>query len=79
MKRFASSLQDELNKRQAKAPHLSPCCQASLDIGMADGVMVGNCSKCHKHVTRINPKTGVAEWLDGNSIWFKGDLRPMNT
>ena len=63
-------------RREAK--HLSPCCGAVIDASLADGVLLGSCSKCGKSVTRqrLDGRSG-AEWLDGNSPWFNGKLREM--
>jgi len=44
---------------------VSPCCNASIGTSLADGVLTGSCNECHKFVVRINPKTKVEEWLDG--------------
>jgi hypothetical protein len=55
----------------------SPCCSATIDASLADGVMMGSCSKCHKPVVRMNRATGVQEWLDGESPWTEKKLRPV--
>lgn len=56
---------------------LSPCHQAKILCSLGDGVMIGSCEVCHVCVVRINPKTGVEEWLDGNSPWTPLPLRPV--
>lgn len=79
MKSFAQTLQLEANKQyQGSKTHLSPCCNATIFLSLADGVLAGNCGNCREDVSRVNPRTGVAEWLDGHSIWHDGDLRPMD-
>ena len=56
---------------------LAPCHpEATIGSALADGVLVGTCMDCLTMVVRINPKTGVEEWLDGRSPWTEGDLRP---
>ncbi len=57
-------------------PLKSPCCDASIGASLADGVLTGSCKKCYKNVVRTNPKTGVEEWLDGQSPWTNEKLRP---
>lgn len=56
---------------------LSPCCDARIDMSLGDGVPIGSCSKCSNYVVRVNPKTNVEEWLDGNSPWTPDTLRPV--
>ena len=56
---------------------LSPCHAAKIDGGLADGVLQGSCSVCHKAVSRVNPITGTPEWLDGHSTWTNEALRPV--
>jgi hypothetical protein len=58
---------------------LSECCTAPIDGSLSDGVLVGHCSKCSKSISRINPVTGKAEWLDGKSPWDRErtDYRAM--
>src|SRR5271157_2882765 len=41
----------------------SPCCQATIDASLADGVLTGFCSKCKQPVVRYNYKTGKEECL----------------
>lgn len=53
----------------------SPCCQAPIEPGRGDGVMLRNCEKCGEPVMRKNPRTGQEEWLDGESPWTTKDLR----
>lgn len=57
---------------------LSPCCSATIDVSLADGILVGSCSVCCKNVIRINPHTGVQEWLDGKSPWTNNTLRAIS-
>lgn len=57
----------------------SPCCNATIDAGLGDGVLIGSCSACGQSVCRVNPQTGKSEWLDGKSPWFRGELRLMET
>lgn len=56
----------------------SPCHDARINAARSDGVMVGSCDECGANVVRINPQTGVEEFLDGNSPWTEKDLRPVN-
>ena len=56
----------------------SPCCNARVDFSLADGVQVGSCETCGKYVVRVNPRSGAEEFLDGESPWFEGDLRPVD-
>lgn len=56
---------------------LSPCCSVNIDASLGDGVLIGSCSKCSQNVCRVNPRTGKAEWLEGKSPWWEGDLTPM--
>jgi len=56
---------------------VSPCCNASIGMTLGDGVQIGSCNQCFKNVVRINPNTGVEEWLDGESPWTKKNLRPV--
>lgn len=53
----------------------SACCDAPLSGSLGDGVLIGSCSKCYQNQTRVNPRTGTVEWLDGKSPWSEGDLR----
>lgn len=53
----------------------SPCHGAPIWASLGDGVMVGSCSKCGEYVCRANPRTGKAEWLNGNSPWDGRDAR----
>lgn len=57
---------------------ISPCHGKVLYMSLADGVLVGACAECNAIVCRINPRTGVAEWLDGATPWTDNTLRPMN-
>lgn len=56
---------------------ISPCHGKVVYLALADGVLVGSCGECDAIVCRINPRTGVAEWLDGASPWTEKALRPM--
>jgi hypothetical protein len=58
---------------------LSPCHNAPIWASLADGVMVGSCSSdgCDTNVVRLNPRTLLQEWLDGNSPWTQYELRPV--
>jgi hypothetical protein len=56
---------------------VSPCHDAVLDGSLGDGVLIGNCNSCGEEVSRMNPRTGVSEWLDGNSPWSQRALRPI--
>lgn len=55
----------------------STCCSARISMSRGDGVMIGSCDGCQQQVCRMNPRTEVAEWLDGASPWAKQSLRPM--
>lgn len=57
---------------------LSPCCLSTIGGSLGDGVLIGFCTKCFASLTRVNPRTGVAEWLDGESPWTQGNLRPID-
>ena len=50
---------------------------AELWASFGDGTLVGSCSVCSKEVVRVNPRTGVEEWLDGHSPWTTEPLRPV--
>ncbi len=56
----------------------SPCCKATIDASLGDGVLIGRCKHCGTMVSRLNPKTGRLEWLDGESPWTNEDLRSMD-
>lgn len=56
----------------------SPCCDAVIHGSRGDGVFVGSCSVCTAYVVRLNPRTGVEEWLDGKSPWTTEELRPID-
>ena len=56
---------------------MSPCCDAAIWLSRGDGVMIGSCGQCLSMVCRINPRSGVAEWLDGEDPWIEAILRPM--
>ncbi|MBU0531561.1 MAG: hypothetical protein ABIG32_01255 [Candidatus Uhrbacteria bacterium] len=59
--------------------HKSPCCNATIDGSLGDGVLIGSCAKCGQSVCRVDPKTRKAEWLDGESPWTdRQNLRPMD-
>jgi len=55
----------------------SECCKAEIYGSLGDGVLIGTCAHCGKPVSRTNPFTGEAEWLDGESPWIKKTLRLM--
>lgn len=56
----------------------SECCDAPITGTLGDGVLIGWCSKCEEHVSRMHPTNGKLEWLDGESPWTKReDLREM--
>lgn len=56
---------------------VSPCCNAPVNGSLGDGVLIGSCSKCDESVVRLNPKTGIQEWLDGHSPWTQTPLREV--
>jgi exosome complex RNA-binding protein Csl4 len=57
---------------------ISTCCNSTLSSARGDGVSYGFCAKCGDAVVRINPRTGVEEYLDGDSIWSGlDDLRKV--
>ena len=62
--------------QEKQEPLKSPCCNAPIGSSLGDGVLIGSCNSCYKPVVRVNPETGVEEWLDGKSPWVKDDLRP---
>lgn len=55
----------------------STCCNSRLGSASGDGVTYGFCESCGESVVRVNPRTGFEEFLDGQSIWSQGDLRPV--
>lgn len=56
----------------------SPCHHAPVDPSLGEGVIIGSCSACGQPVARVNPRTGNAEWLDGQDPCTpRDDLRPM--
>lgn len=58
---------------------VSPCHQAPISASRGDGVVIGSCSTCGAAVCRLNPRTGVSEWLGAESPWSqRDDLRPMD-
>lgn len=63
------------NQLPAGSSLLSPCCLANIAGSLGDGVLIGSCAKCFVSLTRVNPRTGVAEWLDGKSPWSQEDFR----
>lgn len=57
---------------------ISECCGRIITASLGDGIIVGFCSQCQKPVCRMNPRTGVSEWLDNESVWStRDDLRRM--
>lgn len=55
----------------------SPCHVHRLSVVRADGVWVGHCDGCNAECVRMNPRTGLFEWLDGQSPWTSQELRPV--
>lgn len=55
---------------------ISSCCSTKVYMSRGDGVMIGSCAHCGAYIVRLNPETGVEEWLDGKSPWTKDDCRP---
>ena len=51
----------------------SRCCNATILMSRGDGVMMGTCARCDETVCRLNPRTGRAEWLNGESPWTTSD------
>ena len=60
-----------------KNPIVSPCHNAKIGFTLYDGVQIGSCLECYRDVLRINPETGVEEWLENKSPWTKDSLRPV--
>lgn len=57
---------------------ISTCHNSLLDASRADGVFVGWCRECGEGIVRKNPRTGIEEYLDGQSPWTgDDDLRPV--
>ena len=59
---------------------ISTCHHSLLDFSCADGIHVWWCrvQECDKAIVRINPCTGVEEFLDGRSPWtIEDNLRPV--
>ena len=56
----------------------SSCCDATISASLADGVLVGSCSKCQSNLMRLNPQTGQTEWLDGAPPWTNRSLRRID-
>jgi hypothetical protein len=52
---------------------ISTCHNSKLDGSRGDGVSIGSCQECGVDVVRINPRTGVEEYLDGKSPWTPED------
>lgn len=58
---------------------VSTCHNTQPGFSLADGVQLGTCRECGANVVRVNPDTGVEEFLDGASVWTtRTDLRPVN-
>lgn len=63
----------------------SSCHQADIALsissriikGRATSVTSGICSACGQAIARLNPRTGVEEWLDGKSPYTSENLRPV--
>lgn len=58
----------------------SPCCKAKIKVVLHDGelMLIGSCVACSRAVSRKNPRTGVEEWLNGESPWTtRDDLEPV--
>jgi hypothetical protein len=56
----------------------SPCHDAKILLSLGDGVLIGSCESCGDSVVRRNPRTGVEEWLDGQSPWTTSALRTVD-
>lgn len=56
---------------------LSPCHEATVIASLGDGVLIGSCSVCYTNIVRTNLRTGLVEWLDGNSPWTTRELRAL--
>jgi hypothetical protein len=56
---------------------ISPCCKTKIYRLFHEGVQVGLCGKCEKHVLWINPLTGVEEWLVGTNLRYDEELPPV--
>ena len=56
---------------------VSPCHQATIGSSYGDGIMIGHCSECKTNVVRLNPRTGMQEWLNCNSPWTSENLEPL--
>ena len=56
---------------------ISPCHNAAIFGSLGDGVVIGSCSVCGKMVTRRDRRSGVPEWLDGESPWTTKKLRAI--
>ncbi|HMH70519.1 MAG TPA: hypothetical protein VK502_03895 [Candidatus Saccharimonadales bacterium] len=52
---------------------ISICHNSKLLSSRADGVFVGSCQVCYVDIVRINPRTNIEEYLDGNSPWTSED------
>jgi hypothetical protein len=56
----------------------SPCCRHAIYYARGEhGVSIGSCGKCGDTVSRVNPRTGLLEWLEGHHPDFEGALRPI--
>jgi len=56
----------------------SPCCGHAIYYARGEhGVSIGSCGKCGDAVSRVNPRTGLLEWLEGHHPDFEGALRPI--
>lgn len=56
----------------------SPCHHAPIIYSLGDGVQIGSCQICYDSVVRVNLRTGLQEWLDGQSPWTTQPLRPLD-
>lgn len=57
----------------------SPCCRAVIYYARGEhGVSIGSCGTCGEMVSRVNPRTGQLEWLEGHHPDFEGPLRLMH-
>lgn len=56
---------------------LSPCHEQPLTASLGDGVLIGSCPSCYSNIVRRNNRTGLVEWLDGQSPWTSAELRVL--
>ena len=57
-----------VNAQNLREWRKSRCCSAKIDATLADGILIGSCSKCGKVVVRVKPGTRTIEDLSGHEF-----------